>query len=623
MSRRGPGGGEDRPDVDRGERLSPSAGDVPAERAAALLQRLITDPDYRAAFRRRPAEEARAFGLEELASGLDGSSKALQTLEIRESKSSLAGLMMAAAAEGFAAVELLRHAEDHLGGEAASAASRTLTRTGLRAADRDAGGPPAPPAASQPTPARLPAAGRPPDADGGSGSRAANDGVEGPGAATRRSSVPAPPATDPAPQASDPPPPLSSDRASRSGAGGSQTASRGAEPAPGSGMRNTARELPAARRRDENDAAPPLDGDGAAADAAASGYPGDGASQAEIAAWMADAARRAGVPPEVVLIAALQESGLRNLRHGDRDSVGFFQMRASIWDRGEYRGYLDRPELQLRWFIKQALEARRTHPGRYGGPGDYGEWAADIERCAEQYRGRYQGHLEHARQLLRASGAAEGHGSASAADAATGASADGGERDETPVGEADGDAPVAAAEQPGMMRNTAQAMPAARGAAEAADGLDAAAGGSVGEKMVRIAEREVGQAESPPGSNESSRIAHYREATRGAPGPGPWCAYFVSWVASKAGSPLGDQGQGFGLVDAVWGWAESANRTIPAHGGESPRPGDLMVLDEHIGLVEKVLPGGRIQTIEGNSGDHVARRIHSMSEPIVGYVRMR
>jgi hypothetical protein len=39
--------------------------------------------------------------------------------------------------------------------------------------------------------------------------------------------------------------------------------------------------------------------------------------------------------------------------------------------------------------------------------------------------------------------------------------------------------------------------------------------------------------------------------------------------------------------------------------------------------VEKVLLDGRIQTIEGNRSDQVARRVYSASEPIVGYVRMR
>jgi hypothetical protein len=40
-----------------------------------------------------------------------------------------------------------------------------------------------------------------------------------------------------------------------------------------------------------------------------------------------------------------------------------------------------------------------------------------------------------------------------------------------------------------------------------------------------------------------------------------------------------------------------------------------------VGIVEGVLPDGRIQTIEGNSGNQVARRIHGPGEA-VGYVHV-
>ena len=38
---------------------------------------------------------------------------------------------------------------------------------------------------------------------------------------------------------------------------------------------------------------------------------------------------------------------MRNLTGGDRDSVGLFQMRTSVWNAGEYAGYPTKPELQL------------------------------------------------------------------------------------------------------------------------------------------------------------------------------------------------------------------------------------------------------------------------------------
>ena len=112
---------------------------------------------------------------------------------------------------------------------------------------------------------------------------------------------------------------------------------------------------------------------------------------------MAGEAQRRGLPPELPVMAALVESGLQNLPGGDADSVGFFQMRASIWNSGPYAGYADRPELQLDWFLDHAEQVG----GRIGDSGGYGEWIANVERPAAQYRGRYQERLEEARELLR------------------------------------------------------------------------------------------------------------------------------------------------------------------------------------------------------------------------------
>lgn len=149
----------------------------------------------------------------------------------------------------------------------------------------------------------------------------------------------------------------------------------------------------------------------------------------------------------------------------------------------------------------------------------------------------------------------------------------------------------------------------------------APSGNSPAARMVAMAQGEVGQAEQPPGSNNSPRIAQYRTATAGAPGPGPWCAYFVSWLARSAGVPVGDHGQGFGSVDALYAWAQKSGRAVPASSGQDPKPGDLIVWDEHIGIVESVRPDGSIQTIEGNSSDRVSRRVHPKGDAI-GYVRM-
>jgi hypothetical protein len=124
-----------------------------------------------------------------------------------------------------------------------------------------------------------------------------------------------------------------------------------------------------------------------------------------MAHWMARGMQDAGLPGELPVMASLVESGLRNLPYGDADSVGFFQMRQGIWDRGAYAGYLARPELQLRWFADHAIavrEARRAAGDlTYGeDPATWGEWIASIEQPAVQYRGRYQPRLAEAQALL-------------------------------------------------------------------------------------------------------------------------------------------------------------------------------------------------------------------------------
>ncbi len=146
--------------------------------------------------------------------------------------------------------------------------------------------------------------------------------------------------------------------------------------------------------------------------------------------------------------------------------------------------------------------------------------------------------------------------------------------------------------------------------------------GSPGGRIVAIAESQLGQAEQPPGSNESPAIAQYRSATAGAVPGAPWCAYFASWVAQQAGEPIGAGGQGAGAVSEVWSWAQSTGRAIPNGPGVVPQPGDLIVFgDEHVGIVRDVLPDGQIQTIEGNYENKVAANVRSPTEA-TGYVNM-
>jgi hypothetical protein len=145
----------------------------------------------------------------------------------------------------------------------------------------------------------------------------------------------------------------------------------------------------------------------------AGGYPGDPAPKATLAAWMASGAIRSSLPGELPVMGALVESEMQNLPLGDVDSVGFFQMRVSIWDQGDYAGFATNPELQLKWFVDRSLAVnqRRVGSGQvaYGTDSNrWGEWVADVLRPPAQYRYRYQLRLDESRLLI-----APGCGSAS------------------------------------------------------------------------------------------------------------------------------------------------------------------------------------------------------------------
>ena len=77
------------------------------ERALAgeLIERLLVDPQFRAEFRRDPAAACLAAGLPDLADELAGSAGSIDLLAVRESRSSLAGAVMAVAVEGMSVAE--------------------------------------------------------------------------------------------------------------------------------------------------------------------------------------------------------------------------------------------------------------------------------------------------------------------------------------------------------------------------------------------------------------------------------------------------------------------------------------------------------------------------------------
>ncbi len=120
------------------------------------------------------------------------------------------------------------------------------------------------------------------------------------------------------------------------------------------------------------------------------GYPGDNAPKDRIAKWMA--AHSGRVPGLLPVMTALAESGLKNVPYGDRDSLGYFQIRGM---HGSAQQRMD-PNWSLNWFVQNA----QRHWGKYPHtPEGLGQWAQAVQRSA--YPGRYATQYNEARRLVQ------------------------------------------------------------------------------------------------------------------------------------------------------------------------------------------------------------------------------
>lgn len=167
--------------------------------------------------------------------------------------------------------------------------------------------------------------------------------------------------------------------------------------------------------------------------------------------------------------------------------------------------------------------------------------------------------------------------------------------------------------------DTARARGAAVVLAALAAGVFAApARAALPDRIVHAARVELAKNvhEMPDGSNEAPAIRRYRTAVRWSTPRTAWCGYFASYVASQAGAPLGDQGEGIGAVGEIRRWARRTGRWRTR-----PHRGNIAVFSGHVAIVERVVGSRWIVTIEGNHSNRVARVWRSRSEPR-GYVRL-
>ncbi|MGC4957305.1 peptidoglycan-binding protein [Actinomadura citrea] len=146
--------------------------------------------------------------------------------------------------------------------------------------------------------------------------------------------------------------------------------------------------------------------------------------------------------------------------------------------------------------------------------------------------------------------------------------------------------------------------------------------------MIAEARRSLGMSGRPNTITREYASRHGDEFLRAS-----WCDMAITYWARHSGNagavlPGGDRAY------TVW-HAQDFQKAGRWHGGttasvDQAKPGDIVFFDwgatnsvgaiDHVGVVEKVLGGGRLQTIEGNTSDSVRRRVRD-SSVIAGYGR--
>ncbi|SER37609.1 CHAP domain-containing protein [Actinokineospora terrae] len=121
-------------------------------------------------------------------------------------------------------------------------------------------------------------------------------------------------------------------------------------------------------------------------------------------------------------------------------------------------------------------------------------------------------------------------------------------------------------------------------------------------RVTQVAASQLGYHEGPGNTNKYGPAA-------------PWCSSFATWVWRRAGVniPL------LPFTGAVFTWGKE--KGLAYRDLSRARPGDVLLFgtgpqntstSTHIGIVEKV-NGDKVTLIEGNAGDSVARRTHTLS----------
>ncbi|KQP02787.1 CHAP domain-containing protein [Pseudorhodoferax sp. Leaf265] len=139
-----------------------------------------------------------------------------------------------------------------------------------------------------------------------------------------------------------------------------------------------------------------------------------------------------------------------------------------------------------------------------------------------------------------------------------------------------------------------------------------------------VAASQIGQMEVPLGSNRGPMVDLYLKATgvplTGNPDARAWCMAFVYWAFDQGAAHLGTPNvapRTAGCLDH-WGRARFVPGAVRITSAEAladlslVKPGQVFICDfghglGHAGIVERVLPDGRLVTVEGNTNNDGSR----------------
>ncbi|UWY28808.1 CHAP domain-containing protein [Flavobacterium sp. TR2] len=146
-------------------------------------------------------------------------------------------------------------------------------------------------------------------------------------------------------------------------------------------------------------------------------------------------------------------------------------------------------------------------------------------------------------------------------------------------------------------------------------------------KALEIAQSQIGVQEIPKNSNAGPAVEKYLKSVGLGKGYA-WCMAFVYWSVKSASTELNVENPLAKTAGVLDMYSKMAKYRVA-----TPQPGDFFIMDfgkgaGHTGFVEKLLPNGKLQTIEGNTnnigsreGYEVARRYDRKISQMKGFIR--